>query len=365
MKIASVIHFLETLAPVALQETYDNSGLLTGNDQWECTGMIITLDATGEVVAEAVRRKCNLIIAHHPIIFKGLKKITGKDYVERTVILAIKNDIAIYAIHTNLDNVISGVNGKIADVLGLKNCTILKPAEGFLKKLVTFAPVADAEKIRTAVFDAGAGNLGKYSECSFNTEGTGTFKAQQGADPHVGEIGKRHEEKETRIEVIFPAYLQDKIVRAMIEAHPYEEAAYDIFPLSNYFSYTGSGLAGELPGPIEESRLLQKIKELFDLKMIKHTAFTGAKITKVAVCGGAGSFLIPAAITSGAGIYITSDIKYHEFFDADNKILLADIGHYESERFTIDLLNTRLKEKFATFAVLKTEMNTNPVHYFI
>ncbi|MEO6327509.1 MAG: Nif3-like dinuclear metal center hexameric protein [Ginsengibacter sp.] len=364
MKISTVIQHLEIFAPAALQEAYDNAGLLTGSDQWECTGIIVALDTTEDVVAEAISKKCNLIIAHHPIIFKGLKKITGKNYVERTVISAIKNDVAIYAIHTNLDNVIRGVNGKIAELLGLKNLTILKPTELPLKKLVTFAPLKEAEKIRSALFAAGAGRLGKYSECSFNIEGTGTFTAGDGADPHVGNIGKRHEEREMKIEVIFNAYLQDKIVKAMIEAHPYEEAAYDIFQLSNYLADTGSGLLGELPEATDEISLLQKIKSSFNLKVIKHTRFTGNKVKKIALCGGAGSFLIPTAIASQAKVYITSDITYHEFFDADNKILIADIGHYESEQFTIDLLHTNLKEKFVSFAVLKTEVNTNPVHYF-
>ncbi len=365
MKILSVIQHLETMAPVALQETYDNAGLLTGSDQWECTGIIITLDVTEDVVADAISNNCNLIVAHHPVIFKGLKKITGKNYVERIIISAIKNDVAIYAIHTNLDNVISGVNGKIAEMLGLKNLTILKPVKQLLKKLVTFAPVQEAENIRAALFNAGAGNLGKYSECSFNIEGASTFKAEYGANPHVGEIGKRHEEKEMRIEVIFPGYLQDKIVMAMIDAHLYEEVAYDIFSLANNFSNVGSGLVGELPEPIEEEQFLQQIKETFSLKIIKHTSLRGNKINKAAVCGGAGSFLIPEAIINGAGIYITSDIKYHQFFDADAKILLADIGHYESEQFTTDLLYTNVKQKFDNFAVLKTKVNTNPVHYFM
>lgn len=365
MKILSVIQYLETLAPVALQETYDNAGLLTGDDEWECTGIIISLDVTEDVVTEAIQKKCNLIIAHHPVIFKGLKKITGKNYVGKTVIAAIKNDIAIYAIHTNLDNVVKGVNGKIAEVLQLKNIRILKQAEQLLKKLVTFVPVEDAEKIRSALFNAGAGNLGKYSECSFNIKGTGTFKAEEGADPHIGDIGKRHEEKEIRIEVIFPAYLQNKIVSALIEAHPYEQAAFDIFSLANYFSDVGSGIVGELHEEIDENILLQKIKESFNIKVIKHTSLKNKKVKRIALCGGAGSFLIPAAIASQADAFITSDVKYHEFFDADNKIVIIDIGHYESEQFTIDLLYNYLSGKKLNFAVLKTEVNTNPVHYFI
>ena len=364
MKIFSVIEYLETLAPPAFQESYDNAGLLTGSDQWECTGIIVSLDVTEEVLREAVKNECNLIVAHHPIIFRGLKRLSGKNYVERTVIAAIKNDLAIYAIHTNLDNVIEGVNGKIAEILGLKNLRVLQARDQVLKKLITFVPLKHAETVRSALFEADAGKLGKYSECSFNAEGVGTFKAGEGADPHVGEIGKRHEEKETKIEVIFPAYLQNKIVEAMIKAHPYEEAAYDIFSLSN-FSDIGSGLIGELTEEIDETVLLQKIKTSFDLKIIKHTAFLNKKVKKIAVCGGAGSFLIDAALATKADVYITSDIKYHEFFDADNKLLLIDIGHYESEQFTMDLLCAKLQGKFPNFAVLKTKSNTNPVRYFL
>ncbi|MEP6596034.1 MAG: Nif3-like dinuclear metal center hexameric protein [Ginsengibacter sp.] len=365
MKVSSVIQYLETLAPLSFQEAYDNAGLLTGDEESECTGIIISLDATEEVVNEAIDKQCNLIVAHHPIIFKGLKKINRKNYVERTIISSIKNDIAIYAIHTNLDNVIKGVNGKIADLLNLQNRTVLQPREQLLKKLVAFAPLKDADNIRSALFEAGAGKLGKYSECSFNIEGTGTFKAGEGADPHVGEIGKRHEEREIKIEVVFPGYLQNKVVRAMIEAHPYEEVAYDIFSLANYLSDVGSGLTGELTEAIDETLLLAKIKKSFALKVIRHTALTTNKVKKIALCGGAGSFLISAAIASQADVYITSDIKYHEFFDADNKILLIDIGHYESEGFTIELLHASLQEKFPNFAVLKTKVNTNPVSYFL
>ena len=364
MIINEIIQLLEGFAPVHFQESYDNAGLLTGNSSWECTGVITTLDVIEKVVDEAVTKNCNLVIAHHPIIFKGLKSLTGKNYVERTILKAIKNDIAIYAIHTNLDNVKKGVNNKIAERIGLQNMQVLQPKENTLKKLITFAPLDKAEDVRKALFATGGGQLGKYSECSFNSEGTGTFKAEEGADPHVGEIGKRHEEKEVKIEVVFPGYLEQKIIRAMTEAHPYEEVAYDIIPLGNYISAVGSGLIGELEDPVDETEFLGRIKEAFNLRVIKHTGLTGKKIKKVAVCGGAGSFLIPVALSNKADVYITSDIKYHEFFDAEGMVLL-DIGHYESEQFTIDLLYDILREKYPNFAVRKTEVITNPVHYFV
>jgi dinuclear metal center YbgI/SA1388 family protein len=365
MTVGEIITYLESIAPPALQESYDNAGLITGHHGQECFGALITLDATEEVIQEAIEKGLNMVIAHHPIVFKGLKRFNGKNYVERAIILAIKNDIAIYAIHTNLDNVIKGVNGKIAAKLGLQDTRVLLPKDQQLRKLVTFSPPEHAEALRQAIFTAGGGYLGKYSECSFNQEGTGTFKPEEGADPFVGEIGKRHESKEIKIEIIFPSYLQDKLVAAMTEAHPYEEVAYDIISLGNYLSDAGSGIIGDLPEAVEPSQLFATLKSSFNLKVIRHTKELNRKVKKVAICGGAGSFLIGTAISNKADIYITSDIKYHEFFDADGRIIVADIGHYESEQFTVELLADLIKEKYTNFAVLKTETNTNPVSYYM
>jgi dinuclear metal center YbgI/SA1388 family protein len=365
MKIIEVIQVLEKKAPLAYQESYDNAGLLTGQSSWECTGILCTLDATEEVVMEAKNRNCNLVVAHHPIIFGGLKKINGNNYVERTVISAIKNDIAIYAIHTNLDNTLDGVNNRIADRLGLINRQVLAPKSSQLMKLFSFVPVDHAEKIRSALFEVGAGTIGEYSEASFNSDGTGTFKGSYKTSPFVGQPGKRHEEKETKIEVIFPSYLQAAVVRALISAHPYEEVAYDIIILSNDNQSVGSGLMGELPEELDETGFLHMLKTSFELQVIRHTPLLGKKLKKVAVCGGAGSFLIGKALVAGADIYISADIKYHEFFDADNRLVIADIGHWESEQFTTELLIEILQAKFPTFAVLKSGIKTNPVNYFL
>lgn len=364
MKLKDVAAFLESLAPVSLQEHYDNTGLIIGNGDWDCKGILVSLDATEPVVDEAISRKCNLIVAHHPIIFGGLKKINGKNYVEKTVIRAIKNDIAVYAIHTNLDNIISGVNGKIAEKLGLQDISILYSKENSLKKLYTFVPADHAEKVRNAIFDAGAGHIGNYSECSFNTEGTGTFKAGEGTDPYVGKKGERHHEQEIRVEALFRAFLETKIIAALKSAHPYEEVAYDVIALDNADPRTGSGVIGNLPEPVSEVEFLKHLKKIFGLEVIRHTALTGAPVKKIAVCGGAGSFLIPKALAAGAQFYITADVKYHEFFDANNKMVIADIGHFESEQFTMELLQHYLEQKFPTFAVLKSETRTNPVFYF-
>ena len=365
MKILEIVNHLETIAPPAYQESYDNAGLLTGNIHWDCAGAITTLDATEEVVMEAVSKKCNLIIAHHPIIFSGLKKITGKNYVEKTIIAAIKNDVAIYAIHTNLDNVLQGVNAKIAEQIGLIHTKILQPKNAVLKKLFTFVPIDNLENVRNEIFKTGAGNIGNYNEVSFGAEGTGTFKANENANPFVGKIGERHNEKEIKIEIIFPFYLQQQIINALIKSHPYEEVAYDIINLANPHPQVGSGLIGELPEPVDEQLFLKKIKEKFHLQVVRYTALIGKKVQKVAICGGAGSFLISSALSAGADFFITADVKYHEFFGANEKLVIADIGHFESEQFTIDLLYNILREKFPTFAVLKTTVKTNPVQYYL
>jgi len=365
MKIGGIISFLESLAHPSLQEHYDNAGLLTGDPDWECKGVICSLDAIEEVIEEAIKKKCNLVVAHHPIIFGGLKKINGKNYVEKTVIRAIKNDVAIYAIHTNLDNVIGGVNGRMAKMLGLNNISILSPKQDTLKKLFTFVPVDKAEQVRNAIFAAGAGYIGNYSECSFNAEGEGTFKAEQGTNPYAGDIGKRHMEREVKIEVILPAYLENKIVATMKAIHPYEEVAYDVVGLSNINNRIGSGVIGELAEPITERDFLNRLKTIFQLQIIRHSVLPGKPVRLVALCGGAGSFLVTKALASGADVYVTADMKYHEFFDANSRLLIADIGHYESEQFTINLLQEILEQKFPTFAVLKTEVETNPVRYFM
>ena len=365
MYIKEIINFLETIAPTSLQEDYDNAGLLTGNADIICTGALISLDCTEAIVQEAIEKNCNLVIAHHPIIFKGLKKLNGKNYVERTIIKAIKNDIAIYAIHTNLDNVLEGVNGKIAAMLGLQNVQILSPKRNILKKLAVFVPVENAVKLLNALYAAGAGNIGNYSECSFSTIGTGAFTPGQNSNPQTGNIGTRESTSEIKIEVIYPQWLEHTILLAMKENHPYEEVAHDIYNLDNAYQNTGSGIIGELANTINQTDLLKQIAAIFKVKVIKHTALLGKECRKIAVCGGAGSFLISNAKAAGADVYITSDIKYHEFFDADEKILLADIGHYESEQFTIDLLFDILSNKFPNFALLKTGENTNPVHYFV
>src|SRR6185312_2419449 len=365
MKLVELTSYLESLAPLAYQEDYDNAGLIVGQPGQEISQALISLDCTEAVVDEAIATNCQVIISHHPIVFRGLKKFNGKTYVERVVEKAIRNNIALYAIHTNLDNIMSGVNAKICETLGLKNCRVLAPKHGLLKKLVTYAPVANADEVRNALFNAGAGNIGNYSETSFNAEGTGTFKGNENTNPYVGEPGKRHLENEVRIETVYPAILESKILMALVLAHPYEEVAYDLYNLTNQNQQVGSGMIGELDAPMPEEAFLYNIKEKMRVQVIRHTALTGRHIKRVAVCGGAGGFLLKQAIAAGADIFITADYKYHEFFDAEGKLVIADVGHFESEQFTQQLLYEIIRKKFTNFAVRLTEVNTNPVKYFI
>jgi dinuclear metal center YbgI/SA1388 family protein len=363
MKLKELISFLESIAPLSYQEDYDNSGLIIGSPETEVDSAIISLDCTEAVVDEAISKNSKLIISHHPIVFRGIKKLNGKTYVERVVMKAIKNDISLYAIHTNFDHVLTGVNAKICQKLGLKNCTILTPKSGVLKKLVTFCPVAQADAVRQALFAAGAGDIGNYSECSYNTDGFGTFKAGENTNGFAGSKGVQHREPETRIEVIYPENIEKQVLIALHENHPYEEVAFDLYQLSNKYQLVGAGMIGWLEQERDETEYLEYVKKQLNTPVIRHTALTGKKVKRVAVCGGAGSFLLQDAIRAGADMFVTSDYKYHEFFDADGKILIADPGHFESEQFTQELLFEIIAKKFPNFALHLTEINTNPINY--
>ena len=363
MKLKEITSYIESIAPLAYQEDYDNAGLIIGDQEQEIKGALITVDVTEEIIQEAIDKNLNLVISHHPIMRSGIKKITGKDFTERIVLKAIKNDIAIYAAHTNLDSIWGGVSSKIADKLKLQNQKILAPVSNHLMKLVYFVPTKQADETRITVFEAGAGQIGDYDMCSYNLEGKGSFRANEDANPFVGNKGEIHFEKEVRVETIFPKHLKNKIVRALIKSHPYEEVAYDIYPLENKFDRVGYGVIGELEREENELEFLNRIKEIFNAKCIRHTNFLNKPIKKVAVCGGSGSFLLKDAIHQNADILISGDFKYHQFFDAEDKIVIADIGHFESEQITKELFYELLIKKFPKFAVRFTEINSNPINY--
>ena len=364
MKLKAITQFLEHQFPLSLQESYDNSGLLIGVLEMEITGVLICLDSIEKIVDEAIEKNCNLIIAHHPIIFKGLKKITESNYIERIVSKCIKNDIALYAIHTNLDNHFDGVNKEIANRIGLKNLRILQPIQGNLSKLTVFVPKDALEKLDEAIFKAGGGQIGNYSECHFRTEGTGTFKGNENSNPQIGNKNVREAFEEFRVEYLVSNYNLRNVLNAMYASHPYEEVAYEIYPIQNSNQFEGAGMIGEIETEVDEITFLTQLKTTFNCGIIRHSQLLGRKIKKVAVCGGSGSFLLSKAIQQKADIFITGDFKYHEFFDAEKQIIIADIGHFESEQFTTNLLAERMKENFTNFAIHLTEHNTNPINYF-
>lgn len=363
MKIKEVTNYIEQLAPLAYAEDFDNVGLLVGNYNTEVTGVLVTLDTLEETVNEAIEKKCNLIISFHPIIFSGLKKLNGNNYVERVVLKAIKHNIAIYATHTALDNSNNGVSAKMSNVLGLQNLQVLIPKKGSIKKLTTYVPFADAEQLRNKLFEAGAGNIGNYNHCSFNIEGKGSFKGNENSNPTIGNKGELRFEEETCISVIFESHLESKILKALFNNHPYEEVAYEVITLNNSNQNVGMGMIGEFPSEIEEQSFLNLVKATFKTDCVRHSKLLNKPIKKVALLGGSGSFAIGNAIKAKADAYISADFKYHDFFKAENSILLADVGHYESEQFTKNLLYDYLSKKFTNFAFVLSEKSTNPIYY--
>ncbi|QHL86455.1 Nif3-like dinuclear metal center hexameric protein [Nibribacter ruber] len=362
-QIKEVIQVMERYAPPAYQESYDNASLQVGNPDAQVTGVLVTLDCTEEVVQEALDRGCNFIVAHHPVIFKALKSLTGKTPVERILLKALQHNIAIYACHTNLDHVHNGVNAKLCQKLGIENTRILQPKPQLLTKLETYVPLEDTEKVLDALHAAGAGQIGEYSDCSFRITGTGRFTPSAHANPHIGEPCKTEETIENKIEVIFPSYKQQQIMRALLQAHPYEEVAHYLVALQNENQEVGAGMVGELKEAMTAEAFVQHVKESLEITTFKHTAWPETPIKRVAVCGGAGSFLIQNAKAAGAQVFLTADLKYHEFFDAGTQMALVDVGHYESEVYTKELFYDILIKTFSNFAVNLSYTNTNPVRH--
>lgn len=363
MKLKELTCFIESFAPLGCQESYDNSGLLVGSRDAEIRTALVCLDVTPGVVAEAGQNNCDLIISHHPFIFRGMKKIEAGNPESDILLDVIRRNIAVYAVHTNLDNSIQGINSYLANKLGLKNVRILSQKSGMLFKLVTYVPDAYTEKVRNALFRAGAGVIGNYDRCSYNSRGFGTFRASENTNPFIGEKNVLHSEEETRIEVIFPSFIREDLTAALLKAHPYEEVAYDIYRLENDFPGCGAGIIGDMKKETAGKEFLEMVRTSLHTNVIRHTGIPADPIRKVALCSGSGSFLIPDSIREGADAFLTADIKYHDFFDAKGRILLADIGHYESEQWIKDLLKERIMEKFPNFAVLSSGHNTNPVKY--
>jgi dinuclear metal center YbgI/SA1388 family protein len=363
MKLKDITDYLDSAVPLSFQEDYDNSGLQVGDPEKETGSALLTLDVTEEVLNEAINCGCDLIVSHHPLIFSGIKKLSGKTYTERIVFQAIKNNIAIYSAHTNLDVINGGVSRKMAEKLKLQNINVLVPSEGKLLKLVTYIPESHLDIVRKAVFTAGAGIIGKYDYCSFISQGTGSFRGGADTNPFAGEREKLHFEKEIRFETVLLSHIKNKVIKALIDSHPYEEVAYDIYTLENNNVDFGLGCIGELPEPLSEQDFLKIIADIFNIKGLRYSKLSGKKLKKIALCGGSGASLIESAISCGADVYITADLKYHNYFDADNRILLVDAGHFETEKYSSEILKDLIIKKFPKFAVRFSKTNTNPINY--
>ncbi|WP_431164463.1 Nif3-like dinuclear metal center hexameric protein [Tenacibaculum halocynthiae] len=363
MQIRDITNYIEQLAPLSYAEDFDNVGLLIGSYSTEVKGVLVTLDTLEKTIDEAIAKKCNLIISFHPIIFSGLKKLNGNNYVERVVLKAIQNNIAIYATHTALDNVQNGVSAKMCEVLGLQNIKTLIPKKGTIKKLTTYVPINNANSLREQLFNVGAGTIGNYDNCSFSMDGKSSFKGNESSNPKIGKKGELTFEEEACISITFDSYLEGKILNTLFNNHPYEEVAYEIITLNNKNQHVGMGMIGEFSSEMNENEFLRFVKKTFKTDCVRHSELLNKSIKKVAVLGGSGSFAINNAIRAKADAYISSDFKYHEFFKAEKKILLADVGHYESEQFTKNILVDYLSKKFSTFAIILSEESTNPIYY--
>jgi dinuclear metal center YbgI/SA1388 family protein len=364
MKLKDLTSYLDSAVPLSFQEDYDNSGLQIGSPEKEISSALITLDITEEIINEAVLHKCDVLISHHPLIFKPIKSITGKSFTERILTEAIKNNIAVYSAHTNLDSFSGGVSMKMAEKLGLEEIKVLSPSGNKLLKLVTYIPESHLEKVRVALFEAGAGRIGNYDNCGYITSGVGSFRANEMAKPFIGEKGEIHYENEIRFETILFSHLKEKVIKALLETHPYEEVAYDLYKLENNNADTGFGCTGKLPDQISENEFLNLVSSVFDAKGIRYSKPAGQMISKVALCGGSGASLLNYAISAGAQAFLTADIKYHDFFNTENKILLVDAGHFETEKFSVEIIKDLIIKKFPKFAVRFSETNTNPINYF-
>lgn len=363
MKIKEVLSVIEQLAPVALQEGFDNCGVQIGDITQEAKGAVVCIDITEAVIDEAIALGCNLIISHHPLAFRSFKSLTGRTYIERCMIKACKHDLVVYAAHTNLDNTIGGINYYLANLLGLQNIRILEPQKNKLLKLVTFVPYAYVDAVRSALFNAGAGTIGGYNSCSYNVRGEGTFRAGENTNPFCGEIGELHTEQETRIETVLPIHKRGDVLRALLATHPYEEPAYDFYMLENYWTQAGSGVVGTLPDETDEEDFLYLIKDTFHLSSLQHSACRRRPVRDVAICSGSGAFLIPKAVGYGADVFITGEAKYNDFYDVEDKVLLAVVGHYESEIFSKNIFFDVISKKFPNFVLYMSGMDINPVNY--
>lgn len=364
MLIKEIIHHLQELAPLARQEDYDNSGLQVGRVDVDCSGALVCVDVTPAVVNEAIALGCNLIISHHPLIFKPLKHITGSSLTEQSVMIALSNNVTVYSAHTCLDNAPKGVSWKMAHMLGLEQVSVLQPQTNRMLKLSVFVPPTHADKLCESLFEAGAGHIGSYEHCVFRSQGCGSWRPLDGADPCIGTVGEVSSQPEVRLDMMLPVWKREAVEQALLAVHPYERPAYEFVAVRNSEPDAGSGAIGVLPEPMTAAQLALKIKDTFGSPVIRCSLMAPeSMVQKVALCGGSGASLISHAIAAGADVYLTSDTKYHDFVDYGKRILLVDIGHHESEQCTKSIFYHLIREIFPNFAVRYSQQDINPIKY--
>ncbi len=352
---------LESVAPSLYAESYDNVGLLVGRSEWKCEKVLVALDITEAVVQEAIEKGVQAIVAHHPVIFGGIQRLTGEDTAQRAIELAIKHSIALLACHTNLDAIEGGVSYRMAQAISLVNVRTLQPRSGLLWNLIVYVPAESAETLLEALWEAGAGKMGAYDECAFRSHGLGSFRPKEGAHPHNGVIGERAFADEIRLELLVPEGARKKVHQCMMEHHPYEEIAHSWLKHDGVHHSVGFGAIGQWDA-CDWPEAVRRIKTAFGVASFRHTMPIASDYRTVAVCGGAGADLLAQAKSQQAELFITSDITYHRYFGADDRLVFIDIGHWESEQHAMELLIDIVREKFPNFAVLKSETNTNPMH---
>lgn len=364
LPLKTLLAGLEQWVPFVWQENYDNAGLILGDPNQQIRKALVCFDVTPEVVDEAVRNEADLILSHHPAIFKGIKRINPASRLGYMLKQSLCHDIAWCALHTNLDNTLSGVNSWLCEHLGLQEVRPLVPLQGIYGKLQVYVPEAYAEKLRQALAEAGCGAGTKYDTCSYTSRGEGRFRAGSQAHPFTGRIGELHCEAECKIECLYPLHKTRQVLDVLRTNHPYEEPAFDLLPLQNEAVEQGAGAIGILPETMQERELLDKLKELTGVHCIRHSGFQGRRIKKIALCGGSGGSFIANACGQKADVYITGDLKYHDFTDTEPGTWLVDIGHFESEKFAMELIFRFIRKNFPNFAVSISEQAKNPVSFY-
>ncbi len=368
MTCKEIIKYFEEWAPKEIAWQKDNVGLQVGSLNNKLNNILLCLELHDQVIDDAIKKNCNLIISHHPLLFQPLKKIDlQNDKNSKLIEKLIKNNITLYSAHTNLDFTKEGVSFELAKKLKLNNIDFLVHQNSNQYKLSVFVPVDFVDKVANAIFENGGGRIGEYTNCSFRTKGNGTFKGSGNSNPYLGEKNKIELVEEIKLEVLVDSWKLKKILTAIFETHPYEEVAYDIYPLANSNKNYGAGTIGELDKPMHQKQFLDYVADNLKIKNFRYSKGNN-KIKKVALCGGAGSDLVKDALNSGADAFITADLKYHTFQDANEKILLIDAGHYETEIHSLDEVKRKLSHytigKNINTKIFKYEGSTNPIFFY-